>query len=61
MNKLPEKYTFDYSQNHFGWTQDLLPKEQMWIYLSQHEAYKMFILSILHSRAEKSELRTIVI
>lgn len=29
MNKLPEKYTSAYSQNHLGLTYGLFPKEQM--------------------------------
>lgn len=61
MNKLPEKYTFVYSQNHLGLTHGLFPKEHVWIYPSQHDAYEMFILSILHSRPVKSDLHTVVI
>lgn len=29
MNKLPEKYTFVYSQNHLGLTHGLFPKEHV--------------------------------
>lgn len=61
MNKLPEKYTSAYSQNHLGLTYGLFPKEQMWTYLSQHDACEVFILSILHSRPVKSDLHTIVV